>query len=133
MTRGQHIDFMVKTVLPRMKAEFVAFDAKRFARMDCATCHGDTVRTGSFTLPNPELPKLSVEGGFAKHKKAAPEMTEFMMQKVVPDTAALLEVPAYDPATHQGLGCFTCHVREADAPLPSPATPTAPQAGALLR
>ena len=123
MSRGQRIDYMVKTVLPTMKAEFVAFDAKRFARMDCSTCHGDGVDDGTFMLPNPRLPKLLENDTFAKHQQLTPAMTKFMLEKVEPDVAALLEVQPFDPATRKGLSCYNCHTREIDPtkPVPPPA------------
>lgn len=92
MSRGQRIDYMMKVVLPKMKAEFVAFDAKRFARMDCGTCHGDSVAEQTFALPNPRLPKLLENDVFAKHQQLTPEMTKFMLEKVEPDVAALIEI-----------------------------------------
>jgi hypothetical protein len=123
MNRGQRIDYMVKTVLPKMKAEFVAFDAKRFSRMDCATCHGDGVADGTFALPNPKLPKLLENDLFAKHQQLTPEMTKFMLEKVEPDVATLLEIQPFDPATRKGLSCYNCHGREVDPtkPVPPPA------------
>jgi cytochrome c553 len=123
MNRGQRIDYMVKTVLPKMKAEFVAFDPKRFARMNCATCHGDGVEDGTFILPNPKLPKLLENDTFAKHQQLTPAMTKFMLEKVEPDVAALLEVQPFDPATRKGLSCYNCHGREID-----PTKPAAPPA-----
>jgi len=123
MNKGQRIDFMVKTVLPKMKAEFQAFDAKRFARMDCSTCHGDGVSDGSFKLPNDKLPKLLEPDLFAKHRKLTPEMTAFMLDKVEPDLAAILEIPTFDPETRKGLSCYNCHTREIEPgkPVPPPA------------
>jgi hypothetical protein len=109
--------------MPKMKAEFVAFDAKRFARMDCATCHGDSVATGEFRLPNPKLPKLLEPDLFAKHRALTPEITKFMLEKVEPGMGALLEVPDFDPATRKGLSCYLCHTREIEPgkPVPPPA------------
>ncbi len=123
MNKGQRIDYMVKTVLPKMKAEFQAFDAKRFARMNCMTCHGDGVDQGTFALPNPKLPKLLEPDLFAKHRQLTPEMTKFMLEKVEPEMATLLEVPGFDPATRKGLSCYNCHPREIEPgkPVPPPA------------
>ncbi len=101
MSRGQRIDTMIKTVLPRMKGEFVAFDATRFARMDCATCHGEGAGSGAYAIPNPKLPKLSATDSFARHRQLTPEITHFMLEKVAPDMATLLDVPPYDPITHR--------------------------------
>ena len=123
MNRGQRIDYMVKTVLPKMKAEFVAFDAARFGRMDCATCHGDGVEAGTFALPNSKLPRLLENDLFAKHRQHTPEITKFMLEKVEPSMAALLEIPDFDPATRKGMSCYNCHTREIDpgTPVPPPA------------
>lgn len=117
---------MVKTVLPRMKAEFVAFDGKRFGRMSCATCHGEGVAAGAFAMPNPALPKLSAADTFARHRMLTPEISRFMLEKVEPDMAALLELSPYDPATHQGFGCFACHTRDGAAEVPAPPLPAEP-------
>ena len=120
MNRGQRIDYMVKTFLPEMKAKFVAFDEKRFARMDCATCHGDGVTDGSFALPNPKLPKLLENDVFAKHQQLTPAMTKFMLETVEPTGAKLLEIQEFDPATRKGLSCYNCHPREIDPTKPTP-------------
>lgn len=112
MSRGQRIDAMIKLVLPKMKAEFVAFDATRFARMDCATCHGEGAASGAYSMPNAKLPKLSPTDSFARHRQRTPEITHFMLEKVEPDMAALLDLSPYDPATQLGFGCFACHTRE---------------------
>jgi hypothetical protein len=123
MTRGQRLDYMIKTVMPKMKATFVAFDEKRFGRMDCATCHGDGVERTTFSLPNAALPKLLEPDLFAKHRQATPEITKFMLEKVEPQMASLLEVPEFDPATRKGLSCYLCHTREVEPgkPVPPPA------------
>ena len=43
-----------------------------------------------------------------KHKK----ITEFMMQKVVPEMAGTIEMEPYNPETQKGFGCGGCHVME---------------------
>lgn len=106
------MDYMKKVVLPKMKDEFVAFDSKHFADMNCKTCHGDGVKDGSFKMPNAKLPKLSVEGGFKKHMAKTPEITKFMMNKVEIDMAALLGEAPYDMKTQKGFGCFDCHTMQ---------------------
>jgi hypothetical protein len=73
------------------------------------TCHGSGAKDGSFKMPNPELPKLSPEGGFKKHLDKDPEITKFMMTKVLPNMAELLGTQPYDVKTHLGFGCFGCH------------------------
>src|SRR5689334_749712 len=41
MNREQRLDYMKKVVYPKMKDEFINYDAKRYADMTCLTCHGD--------------------------------------------------------------------------------------------
>ncbi len=123
MNKGQRIDYMINVMLPKMKAEFHAFDPKRFAHVDCATCHGPGVEDGTFALPNPRLPKLLEPDLFAKHRAATPEVTKFMLERVEPDVADILGVPGFDPATRRGLSCYNCHPREIEPgkPVPPPA------------
>ena len=65
---------------------------------------------GKFKMPNPKLPKLSFTDGFKKHMDKKPEITKFMMEKVVPEMATLLGTQPYDPKTQKGFGCAGCHV-----------------------
>ncbi|HMI84636.1 MAG TPA: hypothetical protein VK550_11110 [Polyangiaceae bacterium] len=109
MNRDQRMTYMKKVVLPKMKETFTAFDPKQFDHVTCLTCHGAGAKDGSFKMPNPELPKLSPDGGFKKHLDQKPEITKFMMSKVLPQMAELLNTQPYDPNTHLGFGCFGCH------------------------
>lgn len=105
--------YMKEVVLPKMKEIFVAFDAAKYADMNCKTCHGSAAESGEFTMPNPELPKLP--GTPAKFKAWAQKrakMSEFMMKQVKPEMAKLLNMPEFDPATKQGFGCGACHAIE---------------------
>ena len=92
MNKGQRIDYMVKTVLPKMKKEFQAFDGKRFARMDCGTCHGDSVEEGTFALPNPKLPKLLEPDLFVELSK------QRLFGRLILLNAALRKLPCVVPA-----------------------------------
>ena len=125
MTKDQKKDVMKKVVLPKMKEDFSGFDAKKYADITCATCHGDGAKNGSYTMPNPKLPKLDPAGGFKKHMDKKPEITKFMMQKVVPDMAAALNEPPLDPATQKGFSCGACHTMTTAAAPAGSAKPAA--------
>jgi hypothetical protein len=115
MTEGERAVFMNDVVLPQMKATFKAFDAK-FANMTCTTCHGEGVTTGTYAMPSAPIPKLPAsEEAFFEYVKD-PEharWSQFMMDKVWPEMAALLEVPMFDPEKHmEGFSCNNCHQLE---------------------
>jgi hypothetical protein len=109
MTQEQKKEHMKTVVLPGMRAVFQELDATKYADIKCGFCHGDGAKDGSFEMPNPKLPKLDPANGFQKHMKSKPALTQFMMDRVSPEMARLLDVPPYDPATQQGFGCFNCH------------------------
>ena len=110
MSHEQKLEHMKTVVMPKMKELFVAFDAKEFGNMKCPTCHGDGAKNQTFKMPNPKLPKLSYTDHFKKHMDKKPEETKFMMEKVVPEMAALLGMQPFDPKTNKGLGCANCHI-----------------------
>jgi hypothetical protein len=112
MNRDQRIAYMKTRVVPAMGPLLRGFDPKQFSKVTCVTCHGEGAKKNEFQMPTDALPKLSPAGGFAKHMKSEPEMTKFMMDKVVPQMAALLGEQPYDPATQKGFGCFNCHMPE---------------------
>jgi len=108
MDFDQRATYMKKVVLPKMRDEFKAWESEH-AHMNCATCHGAGASEGSFEMPNPRLPKLTMD--LKEEMKEEPEATKFMMERVVPEMAKLLDEPAYDPKTGKGFGCFDCHVK----------------------
>ena len=103
---------MKSTVLPAEREVFSRFEPVRFARLDCHTCHGVGASQGNFKMPNPELAKLvGGSDGFGELAKVQPEVLKFMQQVVVPETARLLGVPAFDMEKHVGFSCYQCHTR----------------------
>jgi hypothetical protein len=104
LNQAERAEFMKNHVMPKMSALLKEFDPKEFAEVKCTTCHGPGAKEGKFKMPNPKLPKIN-DAMMKKH----PEMTEFMMKKVVPEMATLLSEQPFDPATKQGFGCMRCH------------------------
>ncbi|HTQ04222.1 MAG TPA: hypothetical protein VMI54_10205 [Polyangiaceae bacterium] len=111
MDKAARGKYMKTVVMPKMKELFTAFDAK-YSDMKCTTCHGSAALSGSFAMPNPELPKIPSD--MAKFKEWAgknPKMAEFMAKQVKPEMAKLLNEPEWTPATKEGFGCTNCHTK----------------------
>jgi hypothetical protein len=112
MNADQRKEYMKTVVFPNMKTDFTAFNAKRYAEMNCVTCHGDGAKDGSFKMPNPQLPKLpGDEAGFKSLMEKKPDVTKFMGGKVVPNMASMFHEAPFNPQTHEGFGCFRCHTK----------------------
>ncbi|HMJ11357.1 MAG TPA: hypothetical protein VK524_08110 [Polyangiaceae bacterium] len=111
LSKDQQKAYMKDVVLPKMKETFLSLNAKRYADMNCMTCHGPDAKKGKFEMPNPKLPKLDPKDNFKAHAKEA-EVVKFMAERVVPEMAALLGEEPYDPAKQEGFGCFDCHVKK---------------------
>jgi hypothetical protein len=111
LSASQKMELMKGTVTPNMKADFHAFDATDYADFDCKSCHGANASAKHFKMPNPDLPKLDVEHGFAKDKAAHPKAMEFMQQKVQPRMAKMLGQPEHSTAHPDGFGCMDCHTK----------------------
>jgi hypothetical protein len=112
MTHAERRDHMRTVVMPKAKELFVAYDPARYAKMSCATCHGDGADDGTFKMPNPKLPKLpSSPEGFKQLIAAKPAACQFMLVKLKPTMAALLGMPVFNPDTRTGFGCMNCHAK----------------------
>ena len=110
MTRPERREYMRAVVFPKTKELFAAFDPARYGRMTCVTCHGDGVEDGTFTMPNPKLPRLpSSPEGFKQLIAAKPAACQFMLTRLKPAMAGLLGMQAIDPETPVGFGCGNCH------------------------
>jgi hypothetical protein len=97
--------FMKKKVVPPMSKTFQGFDAQKFEKFDCKTCHGPAFK------PHPQdfLPELHVKDGKIAEAAEHPEMAKFMAEKVTPQMAEIFGKKPYDPATNEGFGCAGCH------------------------
>jgi hypothetical protein len=111
-SHAQKLAYMQDVVMPAEREVFARFEPVRFARMDCHTCHGRGADDGTYRMPNPELPKLvGGKPGFGELATVEPEVLRFMQSVVVPETAKLLNVPAFDMEKHVGFSCYQCHTR----------------------
>jgi hypothetical protein len=110
MDHAERKAFMKQVVMPKMKAEFAAFNPKKFGEMKCITCHGDGAKNDSYKMPNPQIFKLPrTREGWAK---ADTSFIRFMKDHVKPDMANLLGMQPYDMKTKTGFGCGNCHTDE---------------------
>jgi len=112
--------FMRTVVLPQMTETFAAFDSKYATSMTCETCHGEGAKDGSYTMPSAGIPPLpGTEEAFLEYNKD-PEharWSQFMMDKVWPQMANLLQVEMYNPTTQEaGFSCSNCHTIEGVTP-----------------
>jgi len=111
-SHAQKEAYMRTTFLAEEQKVFSAWEPSRYRVLACRDCHGAGVEDGSFRMPNPDLPKLC--GGADCFKELAdkePLVLKFMQQSVVPQTARLLGVPAFEFEKHVGFSCFQCHTR----------------------
>lgn len=107
MSHAEQMVYMQEVVTPHMAKLFQEFDAQEFAQFNCGTCHGPSAAQGNFEMPNAALPRL---GDFEVAKQEHPKGMAFMIEKVTPQMAELLHMPAFDPKTQKGFGCFGCHL-----------------------
>ncbi len=106
LPKDKKVEIMMTKVVPNVGKDFKEFNAKRYEKFGCATCHGPNKKSD----PHDVLPKLTMSnGGAEKLAKSKPEIMKFMSEKVVPHMAEAMGEHAYDPATKQGFGCAGCH------------------------
>lgn len=106
MNRSQRMEFMGLTVLPEMKKIFQEYDAEGYADFKCQTCHGDDMKEVDYKMPN-GLFALEMPDPIPASKDYDAPVTDFMMTKVVPKMANLMQM---EPAKE--FTCFSCHDAE---------------------
>jgi hypothetical protein len=110
LSHEDKVKLMKEHMNPEMKTAFQKFDAKKFAKFNCKTCHGKDPAKTKFKMPNPELPKLDFAA--LKAGKQEPKTAKFMADIVEPQAAKILGAQPYDPKTNKGFGCLGCHVQK---------------------
>ena len=104
----QKAHVMKTVVTPTLGASFREFSPEHFAEFNCSTCHGPAAKESNFEMPTPSIePLVDFQTAMNDH----PEVTKFMAERVVPETAKALGVAPYNPETHEGFGCFNCHTK----------------------
>jgi PBP1b-binding outer membrane lipoprotein LpoB len=97
--------FMKEEVVPAMGELFLPMHPD----FQCSTCHGETYQEVKFKMPNTLKPLDPANMPFQSADEKMRNAAQFMMAKVVPRMAGLLEQSPYNPETKTGFGCFNCH------------------------
>jgi len=111
-TFDQRKEWMGIEVLSASKKLFKEYDEAQFKKFKCETCHGDDGKDKNYAMPSDSIYPLPKDDPIGAAKDYDEAMTTFMMEKVVPQTAALLDTEPYNPETGKGLSCFSCHPME---------------------
>lgn len=126
LSQGERRAHMVQHVLPAATDLFTSWRAEHYADFGCETCHGADAASREFRMPNPAIITLYPTGTVGQ-EEVLHEYTEactFMYSRLVPAMQTLLAAPEFDPATHEGFTCFSCHPSAAaDDPRNVPAHP----------
>ncbi len=106
MNREERMEFMGLVVMPEMQKLFSEYDAEGYKEFKCQTCHGNDMKEVDYKMPN-GLYGLPAEGTIEASKEYDAEVTDFMMNKVLPKMAELLhEEPGKE------FTCLSCHEKE---------------------
>jgi hypothetical protein len=103
MSHADQEMYMVGYVLPIHAEMFREHDATRYARMECATCHGDDGAERGYEMPSRSLPPLPAEGTPAWNaaQQRNPRGWAFMTDHVLPTIRTQLG--------ENDMTCFGCH------------------------
>jgi hypothetical protein len=109
----QRKEWMGIEVLPKMKTLFKEYDEAQFKGFGCDTCHGADGKDKNYAMPSDSIYPLDKADPVGKAMAYDEKVTKFMVERVVPDMAKLLDGEPYDPKTGKGtVGCFTSHPQE---------------------
>jgi cytochrome c553 len=112
-TFQQRKEWMGIEVLPKMKASFKAYDETQFKAFGCDTCHGADGKDKNYAMPTDSIYPLDKNDPVGKAMDYDAKVTQFMVDKVVPEMAAMIGAEPYDPKTGKGtFGCLSCHPAE---------------------
>lgn len=111
MNPEQRGEYMANVVVPRLRPVFQAYDAEAYAEFNCATCHGENGHEVGFRMPNGLVPldPMQIPSMFESEDPEVQRVVQFMAGEVTPLMTELLGAQPYDPETHQGFGCMSCH------------------------
>jgi hypothetical protein len=102
---------MVQHVLPATSELFTSWRSDHYADFGCETCHGADAASREFAMPNPSILTLYPTGTVGQ-EEVLHEYTDactFMYSRLLPSVRTLVGAREYDPATHEGFTCFSCH------------------------
>jgi cytochrome c553 len=122
MKVNQKRAYMKAAVQPKMKEVFQAFDAKKFAKFTCETCHGKDGADRKYKMPSNDIHALpntpETFQAMMKKEPTWPKFAKFMGEEVEPAMGKLLDVPVFDPKkpVEGAFGCAKCHKIEAMTP-----------------
>ena len=111
-TFKQRQEYMGTVFLKEMKTSFKAHDEASFSGFKCQTCHGDYMKELNFAMPSDSLLPLDGSDPVGKAMEFDEAITKFMVEQVTPQSAKLLDMEPFNPATGEGFGCFACHPKE---------------------
>lgn len=104
--------YMRDVITPQLGQSFKDYNAKRYRRFRCSSCHGRGARQGDYSMPSPSLMRLNSNDNFELSRQHDPQMVAFMQSQVTPQMAQLLGEKPFNADTNKGYGCFECHMKK---------------------
>lgn len=111
MDHDARMALMRERVMPEIGGMFREFDDEEFATVTCMTCHGENPPAVNFAMPNGVHPLVPAEIPTMAQSddEETARFAQFMFEQVTPGMVQILNVPPYNPETHEGFGCLSCH------------------------